>query len=196
MADANRTRTLAGMLVAGLTGLAGLGACGGGGGGGGDDLLLSGTACGEPTSYRLSGDERIVVARRADGMLEALLVLDGQLFDTESDAAWAQYAAQHDTFFLLAFDDPEPATPHTVTRIFDSLFAGRGVGVLGFVEHGAGERVEIKSIDLAAPSIEVEFDIPVGGRVRDYPPTLASFEQCAPTRVIGSFGGPVELLAF
>ena len=184
------------MLVVGLAGLAGLGACDGGGRGGGGDLLLSGTACGEATSYRLSGDERIVVARDANGSLDALIVLDGELFGTEDEAAWAQYAAQHDTLLLIAFDDPEPATPHTVTAIFDSLFAGRGVGLLGFVEHGAGERVEITSIDLDEPSIEVEFSIPVGGRIRDYPPDLAAFEECAPTVVTGSFGGPVELVTF
>jgi hypothetical protein len=79
-----------------------------GGEGGGSDLLLSGTVCGDPTSYRLKGDERIVVIRAADGMLEGLLVLDGEPFDTEDEAAWARYAAQHDTFLLLAFDDPDP----------------------------------------------------------------------------------------
>ncbi len=188
-------RALVEMLV-GLAVIAGLGACDGGGEGGGSDLLLSGTVCGDATSYRLTGDERIQVVRAADGGLEALLVLDGELFDIEDEAAWAQYAAQHDTFLLLAFEDPEPATPHTVTTIFDSLFAGRGVGVLGFVEHGAGERVEITSIDLDAPSIEVELDIPVAGRIRDYPPDLAAFEFCEPTRVTGSFGGPVEIVTF
>ena len=189
-------RALAGMLVVGLAGIAGLCACGGGGQGGSIDLLLSGTACGDATSYKLSGDERIVVAREPDGSLDALLVLDGELFDTDDEAAWAQYAVQHDTFLLIAFDDPEPATPHTVTAIFDSLFAGRGAGLLGFVEHGAGERVEIISIDLDEPSIEVEFSIPVFGRTRDYPPRFAAFEECGAGVVTGSFGGPVELVTF
>lgn len=158
--------------------------------------LLTGTACGAPVSYTLGNDERIMVNVSSTGMLDLVAVLDGEFFSGESELGWQAYAAQHDTYLMLAFDDPEPATPHTVTSIFDSVFGGRGAGVIGFVEHGMGERVDIVAIDTAAKTITIDFTIPIFGRSADYPPTFDTFDRCMTGSVTGSFSGSYELASF
>lgn len=158
--------------------------------------LLSGTACGAPVSYTLGNDERIMVNVTPTGMLDLVAVLDGEFFSGESELGWQAYAAEHDTYLMLAFDDPEPATPHQVTAIFDSLFGGRGTGVLGFVEHGMGEIVDIIAIDTTAKTITVDFTLPIFGHATGYPPSFATFDQCMTGSVTGSFSGPYELASF
>jgi hypothetical protein len=159
-------------------------------------LLLSGTACGMPVSYTLGGDERIAVNFTPAGKLDLVAVLDGEFFSGDSELGWQTYAPEHDTYLLLAFDDPEPATPHEVTAIFDSLFGGRGAGVLGFVEHGMGESVVITGIDTAAKTIAVEFTLPIYGYAAGYPPNFSTFDECISGSVTGSFRGTYELASF
>ena len=159
-------------------------------------MLLSGTACGAPVSYTLGSDERIVVNFTHARMIDLVAVLDGEFFSGESELGWQAYAAQHDTFLMLAFDRPEPATPHAVTALFDSIFGGRGTGVLGFVEHGMGEVVDIVAIDTAAKTITVSFTIPIVGHATSYPPDFAAFDRCMTGSVTGSFSGPYELASF
>lgn len=159
-------------------------------------MLLSGTACGAPVSYTLGSDERIAVNFTPTGMLDLVAVLDGEFFSGESELGWQAYAAQHDTFLMIAFDNPEPATPHQVTAIFDSIFGGRGAGVLGFVEHAMGEVVDITAIDTAAKTITVDFSIPIVGHATTYPPNFAAFDRCMSGSVTGSFSGPYELASF
>lgn len=182
--------------------LAGFSACNGGGvsvtdGPIASTTLLSGTACGTPVSYTLGGDEHIAVNFTPAGLLDLVAVLDGDFFAGDSELGWQTYAAaQHDTYLLLAFDAPEPATPHQVTAIFDSLFGGRGTGVLGFVEHGMGENVVITAIDTAAKTIAIEFTLPIHGYAAGYPPNFATFDECISGSVTGAFSGTYELASF
>lgn len=181
--------------------LAGLSACNGGAESTVDGplvggTLLTGTACGTPVSYTLGGDEHIAVNVTATGAIDLVAVLDGEFFSGDSELGWQAYALDHDTYLMLAFDDPEPATPHEVTAIFDSVFGGRGVGVLGFVEHGTGESVTITAIDTAARIIAVDFAIPIFGRAAAYPPDFTTFDECHSGTVTGSFSGPYQLASF
>ena len=169
-------------------------------GSGAGKLLLSGTGCEGAVTYTLAGDERIVLYTNAtSGLLEALMVLDGPFFDTQSEAAWQSYAAANDTFSLIAFSDPEPVTAHTITMIFDSFFGGRNSGVLAFAEHGAGERVEITLIDTTTQTIEVDFTLPVWGSTPAYPPAFDAIVDCmltTPGSVTGSISGRYETMSF
>ena len=173
-----------------------------GGGGGpaidssiGTGAFLTGTSCNGAVNYTLGGDERIVVLANSGGSLEGFLVLDGQLFDTESDVAWATYAATYDTLMLIAFDNPEPANAHTVTAIFDSVFGGRGVGVMGFVERMMGEQVNIVAYDGTARTIQVTFSLPVFASTSTYPPDFNALTQCnGSATVTGGFSGSFELM--
>ncbi len=164
--------------------------------------LFAGTACGDPVSYTLGGDERIVVARDPSEGLTALMLLDGELFDPEDESAWQTYAASNDTLLLLAFVRPQPATPHLVTAIYDSFFAGRGTGVLVFVEEGDDATIDIISLDLTAQTIEVDFRIPIGGMTSAYPPDFTDYDEpgdqspCRSGVITGGFSGPFELLDF
>ena len=165
-------------------------------GDGDETVLFTGTACGAPVSYVLGGDERIVVVRDPSEGLTALMLLDGELFDPEDESAWQAYAAANDTLLVLAFVRPQPATPHTVTAIYDSFFAGRGTGLLGFVEEGDGATIDIVALDLTSQTIEVDFTIPIGGLTSAYPPDFTEYDECHLGVIVGSFGGPFELVDF
>ena len=159
-----------------------------------ETVLFTGTACGAPVSYLLGGDERIVVVRDSSEGLTALMLLDGDLFDPEDERAWQAYAAANDALLVLAFVRPQPATPHTVTAIYDSFFAGRGTGLLGFVEEGDDATIDIVALDLTSQTIEVDFTIPIGGLTSVYPPDFTEYDECHLGVIVGSFGGPFELL--
>lgn len=182
--------------------LAGFSACTGGAanvtdGAIANTTLLGGTACGTPVSYTLGGDERIAVNVTPAGLIDLVAVLDGDFFSGDSELGWQTYAAaQHDTYLMLAFDNPEPATPHQITAIFDSVFGGRGTGVLGFVEHGMGESVVITAIDTAAKTIAIEFTLPIYGYAAGYPPNFATFDVCSNGSVTGAFRGSYQLASF
>ena len=154
---------------------------------GSETELFTGTACGAPVSYLLGGDERIVVVRDSSEGLTALMLLDGELFDPEDERAWQAYAAANDTLLLLAFVRPQPATPHTVTAIYDSFFAGRGTGLLGFVEEGDDATIDIVALDLTSQTIEVDFTIPIGGLTSAYPPDFTEYDECHLGVIAGSF---------
>ncbi|MCP4449070.1 MAG: hypothetical protein GY811_27605 [Myxococcales bacterium] len=153
---------------------------------GGDSLSLSGTACQSPIDFTIDAP----IAVSMDGTdLNAIVIADGPFFDVESDAAWATYAASNDVFFVLSFSDPEPATPHTITSIFDSFFAGRGAGIVAFTERDPTASVNITQIDMEAKTISVSLSIPVAGYSDEYPPNFANFNECEQGLLTGSFSG-------
>jgi hypothetical protein len=166
-----------------------LSACTGGDGPGtsGGTLLLAGTACSTPLEF--ATDAPITVWLNGAGDLVAVGVFDGQVFDTEDEAAWGSYAQQSDVFLGIYFDDPEPATAHGISAIFDSLFGAAGIGVVGFMEHNMGEHVEISHLDMQAGTIELDLQLPVYGHVDSYPPVFDDFVQCEQGTLSGQIGG-------
>ncbi len=157
-------------------------------------MSLSGTACGEDISYTAPADARIEVYQQTSGELRGIFVLDGERFDADSTTAWAAYAAEHDVMMGLWFDNPEPATPHTVTAIADCFFAARGIGVVGFQEHGAGEEVVIEALDLDGQTIQLSFTLLVYALWPGYPPDFAQGDECQQGSLSGTIQGPITVV--
>jgi hypothetical protein len=152
-------------------------------------FFLIGTACGASVEHTAAAGTALRVLQR-DGALLGLIVADGALFDFEDTKAWAAYAARSNEFTVFAFDEPAAAEPHTINAIFDSFASGNGLGLIGFVEHGSGESVEIVAIDTVKHTISVSFSIPVYGFASGWPPDLVNFDKCQSGEVTGSIEGP------
>jgi hypothetical protein len=152
-------------------------------------LVLTGSACGVAIEYD-SGDVAIQVVRDQAGDLLGIIVADGEPFDVESDAEWARYASQHEVYSVLWFHDPEPATPHSVTKLENSVIGARGVGVIGLEEDGRGELIAIDDLDFDAGEIALHMTLPVYSHNSDYPPTPGGYATCQSDIVSGSITGP------
>jgi hypothetical protein len=168
-------------------------------GSGGGTLLISGTDCDGPFSFHLAGDERLVFYRATgQSLVEGFAILDGSLFDIEDEAMWQTYAQSHDVLLVLGFVTEIPLAPAVVTNTFDSFFAARDVGVVGFDDSLGSPRVEIVSIDTSAMTTSVTFDMPVGGSTSAYPPAFDMFTECetAGHTATGSYTGAYEVYDF